>query len=59
VDVINQYQVKISNRFVALSNIYDDDDDDDDNDDDDDDDVNIDMAWNVLENIRKLHPERA
>jgi len=44
VEVKEQCQVKISNRFATLENLDDDDDDDDDNDDDDDDD-DTNRAW--------------
>jgi hypothetical protein len=46
VEVEEQYQVGISNRFAALENL-------DDDDDDDDDDVDISRAWeSIRENIK-------
>jgi len=42
VEIKEQYQVKISNRFAALENF------DDDDDDDDDDDVGISRAWGSI-----------
>jgi hypothetical protein len=46
VEVTEEYQVKISNRFAALGNLNDDDDDDDD-------DVDINRAWkNIRENMK-------
>jgi hypothetical protein len=41
VEVKQQYQVKISNRFAALENL-------DDDDDDDDDDMDINRAWGSI-----------
>jgi len=46
VEVKEQYQVKISNRFSALENV-------DDDDDDDDDDVNNSTDWgSIIENMK-------
>jgi hypothetical protein len=46
VEVKQQYQIKISNRFAGLGNL------------EEEEDVNISKAWKVLERIQKLKLQR-